>query len=204
MSKGMSKGITKENIVDVTLRLIRDKDNIRSVNLREIARELGCAHTNLYNHFSDLDGILWDASYEVLLRSCDFILSGIDSIENSNSKLEVFYKRLIEFYLENRGWFRLFWLEKLHGEIPESNKRLTSEIVERYVDFLNILLEKLYNVKLDNGKTMYVFHTIDCYLHGEISKFISGRGLITEENQFREYILRECVKLTRLLTISIE
>lgn len=203
MTKGMSKGITKENIVNITLDLIRDKENIRNVNLREIARVLGCAHTNLYNHFADLDGILWDALDEVLIRSADFILINIDSIEQPERKLEHFYKQFIDFYLENRGWFRLFWIEKLQGERSDNNRRLTADIVEKYVVVLTLLFEKLYHVKLTNKQVMYTLHTVHCYMYGEISIFISGRGLITEGKEFREYILGECLKLSKLLVSSI-
>lgn len=41
MTNGISKGITKQNIVNVTLNLIKDIENIRTVNLREIGRVLG-------------------------------------------------------------------------------------------------------------------------------------------------------------------
>lgn len=203
MTKGMSKGITKENIVNTTLNLIRDKENIRSVNLREIARVLGCAHTNLYNHFADLDGILWYALDEILIRSADFILIDIDSIKEPDRKLKHFYKQFIDFYLENRGWFRLFWMEKLHGERSDKNRSLTADIVGKYVAVLTLLFEKLYHVKLTNKQVMYALHTVHCYMHGEISIFISGRGLISEEKEFKEYILGECLKLSRLLVSSI-
>jgi len=203
MSKGMSKGITKENIVSITLDLIKDKENIRSVNLREIARVLGCAHTNLYNHFTDLDGILWDALNEVLMRSVDFMFAGMDTIIEPVKRLEYFYKRFIDFYLENRGWFRLFWMEKLQGERPENNISLTTVIVEKYVAELKMQFEKLYEAELNSEQVMYVLHSVHCYMHGEVSIFISGRGLISEENQFKEYVLAECIKSSRLLVLSL-
>ena len=203
MAKGMAKGITKENIVNITLELIRDKENIRSVNLREIARALGCAHTNLYNHFPDLDGILWSALDEVAARSVDFILAGMDAIETPDGKLEHFYKQLMDFYIGNRGWFRLFWVEKLQGKRPDNNKSLTEITVKKYVQLLAILFETLYQVKLADEQVMYVFHTVHCYMYGEVSIFISGRGLISDEKKFKEHVLRECIKLSRLLVLSI-
>ncbi len=43
------KKITKEQIISTALDLMRDKNELRTVNMREIARTLGCAHTNIYN-----------------------------------------------------------------------------------------------------------------------------------------------------------
>jgi AcrR family transcriptional regulator len=203
MTKGVSKGITKENIVNTALELIRDKENIRSVNLREIARVLGCAHTNLYNHFADLDAILWEALDAVLVRSAEFILSGMDEIKDSEEKLRLFYHRLIDYYLQNRGWFRLFWQEKLQGKRSESNIKLTADVVGKYVVILAELFEELYCVKLANGQAMSVFHTVHSYIYGEISIFIAGRGLISEEEEFKKYILDESLKLSKLLVLSL-
>lgn len=203
MTKDMSRGITKESIVNITLELIHDKENIRSVNLREIARVLGCAHTNLYNYFEDLDAILWDALDIVLVRSTEFILSGMDKIKDAEEKLELFYRRIIDYYLQNRGWFRLFWIEKLRGKRPESNIKLTADVVGKHVVMLAELFEELYCVKLTKEEAMYVFHTVHSYVYGEISIFIAGRGLIPGEEEFRKYILRESIKLSRLLVLSI-
>lgn len=203
MQKGMSKGISKENIVNITLELIRDRENIRSVNLREIARVLGCAHTNLYNHFSDLDGILWDALDEVLAKSADFLLTDMDLILDPATKLEHFYKRFLDFYLQNKGWFRLFWMEKLQGGRTAKNISLTTETVDKYVVVLTEIFEKLYHIKLTKQQVMDVFHTVHCYLHGELSIFISGRGLISEEKEFKKYVLEQCLRLNVLLVSSL-
>ncbi len=198
MSKGISKGISKESIVNITLELIKGRENIRSVNLREIARVLGCAHTNIYNHFSDLDAIFWEAADSILIRSSDFIYQDLDKIEGYQQKLELFYSRFIQFYLENKGWFRLFWIEKLEGERPEKNEVLTREVVEGYVTLLSELYEKVYSVKLDNKQVMNIFHTVHCYMYGEVAIFIAGRGLIANEIDFCEHVRKECLRITEL------
>ncbi len=202
MPKGLSKGITKENIVNVTLALIRDQENIHSVNLREIARVLGCAHTNLYNYFADFDAILWAALDTILIKSTEFILSGMNEVEDPQAKLQLFYERLIDYYLQNKGWFRLFWMEKLRGERTESNIQLTATVVGEYVIMLAELFKEIYGVKLTNQQTMYVFHTVHSYMNGEISIFIAGRGLISGEEEFKKYLLRECLKVSKLLVLD--
>jgi AcrR family transcriptional regulator len=198
MSKGISKGISKESIVNTTLELIRCRENIRSVNLREIARVLGCAHTNIYNHFSDLDGIFWEAVNHILVKSSDFINEDLEKCEGFQKRLELFYSRFIQFYLQNKGWFRLFWIEKLEGERPQKNTDLTGEIVEGYVRILMELYEKVYSVKLENKQVMNIFHTIHCYMYGEVAIFIAGRSLISNGTDFCEHVLEECLRITEL------
>ena len=55
------KPISREQIIDSALELLRNRRDVQSLNLREIARALGCAHTNLYNYFSSYPQLLWEA-----------------------------------------------------------------------------------------------------------------------------------------------
>ena len=50
--------ISKELIVETALALINEEGSSSKVNLREIARRLGCAHTNIYNYYPSLDELL--------------------------------------------------------------------------------------------------------------------------------------------------
>ena len=53
-----SSGTSAEQIVDHALALIAEKGTSRDVNLREISRRVGCAHTNIYNYFASLQDLL--------------------------------------------------------------------------------------------------------------------------------------------------
>lgn len=88
--------------------------------------------------------IHWAALDEILARSLEHILSGMEEIKQNENHLEDFYKE----------------------------------------------------------QMLEIFHLVHCYLHGEISIFISGRALIQEETAFKQYVLKECIKISRLLTIE--
>ncbi|HEX2956598.1 MAG TPA: TetR/AcrR family transcriptional regulator, partial [Chitinispirillaceae bacterium] len=186
----------------VTLELIRDKENIRSINLRGIARTLGCAHTNLYNHFSDLDGIFWDALDEILDRSMVHLKNKLEKDKHPKDRLDNFYNSLIEFYIENRGWFTLFWMEKLHGTKSEKTmSKIRSTMVE-YNSILKNIIQDHYKINPSDQQVISLFHTVHCYLHGEISMFLCGRGLIDDKPAFTKQLLGECRKLSNLLVKS--
>jgi AcrR family transcriptional regulator len=66
---GMKKSpITEERIIETALALILSEGGIQGLNLRRIARELRCAHTNLYNYFPDMDSLLWRCVHEAGVR----------------------------------------------------------------------------------------------------------------------------------------
>lgn len=200
----MAKGISKEQIIGVTLALIKDKENIRSVNLREIARHLGCAHTNLYNYYEDLDAILWDVMDEVLHKSLENLSEGIEKIDDDNIKLDNFYRRFVEFYIDNRGWFVLCWFEKLSGSRPQKNYDLTVKTVDYFADIVADVFHRMDGIKLIPKESKYILHNVHCYLHGEVSIFLAGRGLIKEETEFKNYVVDVCVKMTKLFVNSLK
>lgn len=145
-----------------------------------------CPYGESVQPFFRFGRTLWDALNEVFARSADFLLSDMDEIEEPAGKLEHFRTdyRLLP---SKQRLVQTFWMEKLQGERPDSNIRLTTDTVKKYVMELTILFSsEFYNAKLTNDQSMYVFHTVHCYLYGEISIFISGRGLIPEEKEFRD------------------
>ena len=48
--------LTRDKFILETLALIREKGGSKNVNLREISKRVGCAHTNAYNYFDGFEG----------------------------------------------------------------------------------------------------------------------------------------------------
>lgn len=200
----MAKGIDREQILNVTLDLVRYQENVHNVNWREIARNLGCAHTNLYNYYKDLDQIYWDALDIILAKLEVCLTSDLSQYADGKARMIAVYTRFLDFYLENPGWFRLVWLEKLEGARPQKNVDLTNQTVSVFTSTLISLLAEQYDLNLTHNQAKYILHTVHCYLHGEISIHISGRGLIKEQDAFKQHVIAECVHLTGLLALGMK
>lgn len=200
----MKKGITKEQVVEQTLILIKDKENIRSVNLREIARSLGCAHTNLYNYFSSFDDLLWVTHIKVLEIFLQELNEKLLKSNDDELKLKYFFAQFVEFPLHNKGWFRLAWFEILKGERPEENNIATMKTVDAFVDAIENIWNSIYGFAPNKDKIRYAIHNVHCYIHGEVSIYIAKRGLIQEEVAFKDYVITESIKIMKLLLNSEE
>ena len=193
----MKKEITKEKIIETALMLMRDGSSPEAKNLRAVARALDCAHTNLYNYFPSYNDLLWDA-YRALM---EVFLSELDkklqSAGTPEQRLTAYFGFFTEFYLDNKGWFRLVWQEQIGGVRPQRhvetlqktnaglNRRLSDNVCERT------------GKTPDSDKLKAVLHTIHCYIIGEVSNFILGRGIISDETELRAHVTREAVKLFR-------
>lgn len=189
----MTKNISKELILQKTLELINEKQGILHLNFREIARVSGCAHTNLYNYFKSFDDLLWEALKTTLDKMFVSVTKEMERIPKGK-KLDHLFLKLTDFYLANKGLYRLMWLESINQKRPE-------EVNDKIIEHVRIYTHTLYEAnkeRISEEQAFYILHTVHCYLHGEISIFISGKGLIKKEKPFREYVKKECLKMTEL------
>lgn len=189
------KSITPQKIIDVTLYAIDEIKDYESLNMREIARRVGCAHTNLYNYFPNFDSLLWSAMEVLLKQMQDFVFNeSNEKKQNIDFALKVFFTRFTSFYLDHPGWFRLIWYKRMETPRPREHFEATVHLVDLMVDILVQATEGGAN----REKARYILHQVHCYLHGEISIFLAGKGLIMQEDEFRRYIVMEAVKMTKL------
>lgn len=70
-------GATAERFVEVTLEMIEEQGGSLNVNLREVARRVGCAHTNVYNYFDGFAGLLWEAMRRAVLIYGQILVAGL-------------------------------------------------------------------------------------------------------------------------------
>lgn len=184
----MKKKITKEQIMETALELLKDKSNIRSVNLREIARVLGCAHTNLYNYFPSFNDLLWEAHMEIQNQFLQKIALELEHVQDQTRKVHQFFFSLSDLYLEHKGWFRLAWLDYIDDVRPEQDKLATETVVCTMVDLLESIWLSLYPQAPARERIHSVLHDVHCYIIGEVSNFINGRGRIRETELLKQHI----------------
>lgn len=194
----MKKNISKELVIETTLNMIRDKNDLKSLNLREIARALGCAHTNLYNYFSSYSDLLWETYIALLNMSVDSLIEQVTTCNNTQSRLHCFFQRFADIYLDNQGWFRLAWLEYISDDRPE-NVTCTIEKTNQ------VLTQTLYEIwgeytgkHLEIEQINQVLHDTHCYIIGEVSNYILGRGRIDNKAELKKYITDKAVLIFTL------
>jgi AcrR family transcriptional regulator len=189
------KSINPQKIIDVTLYAIDEIKDYEPLNMREIARRVGCAHTNLYNYFPDFESLLWSSIEALLKQMQDFVFNDNNGINQSiDLTLIFFFTRFTSFYLDHPGWFRLIWYKRMQTPRPKEHFEATVHLVDLMVETLVQATEG----GMSREKGRYILHQVHCYLHGEISIFLAGKGLIMQEDEFRRYIVMEAVKMTKL------
>lgn len=192
----MKKEITKEKVIETALELMRDGSKPEGKNLRSVARALNCAHTNLYNYFPSYNDLLWEAHITVM----DLFLQELFKKTETNDpeqRLYGFFGFFSDFYLNNKGWFRLTWQEQIGGERPQRHVEAINRTNDALNNHLFGIARDLTGKAPDRGKLKCILHNIHCYIIGEVSNYILGRGIIEEEAELKTYVTREAVRMFR-------
>lgn len=199
----MKKNITKEQIIETTLELMREKADLRGLNLREIARTLGCAHTNLYNYFPSYNDLLWETHAVLQEVFLGMIIRKLEKADTAELRLAYFFEAVVDMYVSNEGWFRLSWHEYVGGERPQQDIEATQKANKEINRYVSEIWNELSGAYPDAEQTKRVLHNTHCYIVGEISNYIFGRGLIQNEVEFKAYVSHEATQMFKLCLLNL-
>lgn len=188
------KHVSKEIILETTLDLIDKTEGTKDVTLRDIAKKVGCAHTNLYNYFSSLDEIFWEALGQVLLIMMDYSSNGLSNEKDDEEKFFLILSNLIDFSMEHPGWYRFIWFESIGGNPSSEVNRILNKPGEGFSDFI-----KMSNKNISNERANSIGNILHSYLHGELCKWINNRSFINTREETKAIILSNLKYLYKLL-----
>jgi len=166
------KTITKEMIIETAAAMIEENCGIRNVTLREIAKRLGCAHTNLYNYFGGLSEIYWEVAGWILtqLIADARLREQREGIPEGN--LFSMLSQFVDFSIDHPAWYQFLWLESLVGE-PSPH---VVEILQRPNTYIGDAVRSTAGVELTDGKVRQIGDIMFNYTYGEISTWVHQRS----------------------------
>jgi AcrR family transcriptional regulator len=181
---------------------MRNKNDWRGLNLREIARTLGCAHTNIYNYFPSYSDLLWETHAALQEMFMEILSKKLKAADNAELRLNFFFEVFVDMYLDNKGWFRLAWQEYIGDERPYRDVEATEKTNRELNKNIAEIWKELSGEYPDAARTKRVLHNTHCYIVGEISNYLLGRGLIENEAELKAYITREAIRMFRLCLVG--
>lgn len=188
--QGNKKKVNKESIIKTAVQLIDENVGTKNVTLRIIAKEIGCAHTNLYNYFGSLDEIYWEALGNVLLKLLDYSHVDENVIIDPEEKLFITISKIIDFSLDHPGWYKLIWFEEIQGEPSEEVRRILLKPSEGFSSaIIEVSKNSTIKAEISKEKAEIISNILWGYLHGELSKWINKRSFIHNREEMKQYIL---------------
>ena len=193
--KNNKNAVSKEIILENTLRLIDENGGINNVTLRDIAKSIGCAHTNLYNYFNSLDEIFWEALGKGLLMMMNYANTGTSIEIDPKEKFYLLLSNIIDFSMDHPGWYKLIWSESIGG----NPSREVIKILQEPSQGFNVGIMKASNNKIPEEKAILIGDILHGYLHGEVCKWTYNRSFIKSKEEAKIKILSNLKQLYELL-----
>ena len=190
-------GPTSERYIEATLELVADRGGSAQVNLREISRRIGCAHTNVYNYFESREDLLWHVIRRVLKQYGDAITFGLDESKSRHTNFLQFMRNMVEWPIQNPGLHRLISSDPLNPEQIPQDIMETATIMK---DWISQILKVLANDQIDGKDLESLVDIMLGYLDGEIFNLINGRVLPGEDIAGR--VINNLERLFALLTAN--
>lgn len=197
MERALRTGPTADRFVETTLHLIAEVGGAGPVNLRQVSRRMGCAHTNLYNYFASFQDLLWAAFRRTLSIYGAWLTQDLDDSLEAEEYLRRVLVNLASFPQAHPGLYRFIASDRLPmSEIPEDILDTVS-LMKRW------LSETLWAVSksgLDPDEAVDIADIVLAYVDGETSNLINERVVPGEDIHSR--IVDNALRVYRLLVLD--
>lgn len=178
MAKRKSEGPRSRRFIDETMALISEKGGSRNVNLREICRRMGCAHTNVYNYYASLDELLWAAFRSTLAVYANAITDGLESSASGHTYFRRLISNLVGFAIDNPGLYRFIGSDPIDpAQIPDDIIATVTRLKTFFIDAIHALDDG----RMDRDEAETTGNIVLAYLDGEVLNQINGRVLPDED-----------------------
>lgn len=178
----------------MTLALIAETGGSQNVNLREISRRVGCAHTNLYNYYPTFQDLLWEAFRRTLIIYGTHIAGGLDDSLGPDEYVERLITNLATFPEQQPGLYRFIAsdpinIEDLPGDILEAVGQMKSWLAETFAAISGVEA---------TGASGPASDIVLSYIDGETLNLINDRVVPGEDVRGR--VVENALLLFELLT----
>lgn len=160
----------KQALLQATLQEIEEIGSSEQLNLRQVARRAGCAHTNVYNHFEGVAGLQWaalDEALHLLVGSCS---AAAEREREVRARFEAVLDRYVSFALEHPAWYRLVWLD-----VVDPPSHADAQLLRLPETLIRHSLSGVLALEPEADAARQATEQVHGYLHGALMKLIGGR-----------------------------
>ena len=170
--------VTAERFIDTTLELVAEEGGSQDVNLRQISRRIGCAHTNVYNYFDSYEDLLWAAFRRALRIYGEYLVHDLDDSLAPDEYIRRLITNLATYPEENQGLYRFI------GSDPIDLATIPKDILDSVTAmkaWLFEVMEMVYAPDLDPAEAERIANIVLAYIDGETLNLINGRVVPGED-----------------------
>ncbi|MGD8485227.1 MAG: TetR/AcrR family transcriptional regulator [Chloroflexota bacterium] len=168
----------EEQLIEATLELIAEEGGSLAVNLRQVSRRVGCAHTNVYNYFDSYRDLQWAAFRRALRRYADHLIEGLDASMPAYEYLRRAVGNLASFPQQNPGLYRFIGSDPLDLDTIPADIMSTVTTMKRW---LAATVEAAAGPGVSPADARHIADIVLAYIDGETLNLINGRSIPDED-----------------------
>lgn len=167
-----------ERFITTTLELIAEEGGSIDVNLRQISRRMGCAHTNVYNYFDSYQDLLWAAYQRALVIYGEYLIQGLSVEQAPSEYLRRCVTNLATFPEENPGLHRFISSDPIElADLPPA----ILETVVAMKCWFGATVEAAAVPETGPEEARVAADIVLAYIDGETLNLINGRVIPSED-----------------------
>ena len=165
-------GDLRQTIIEEALKWI-EKENIVSLSLRKIARQIGVSHNAPYRHFTDKESLLVAIAQIGFEQLHQALQQSLDSSDDWQKKLETIGVAYVEYAVNNQAYYRVMFSDGYRD-------------CQKYPE-LDRVSQQAYNVLFDvikAGQSAKIFNSEDSMQLTRVCwSLVHGVSMLAIDNQ---------------------
>lgn len=193
LSKEEKQQLKSDRVKSIFVETTRDmihSEGIGQVSVRKIADRSGYSLGTVYNHFKNLDELLWMTRDKMLREMAEYLENEVPTVvsEESLSTAMVDYAK---YYMKYRNVFKFFFFHHLNSDDKQGTTVVDEQKHQQQVQQTIELIMKLRNCQFEDALLLY--RGIIYLVHGMLMMLISDNDGVQSESL--EQDIRKSVKL---------
>lgn len=172
------------------LGLIVESGGSQNVNLRQISRRVGCAHTNCYNYFASYEDLRWAAFRRALRLYGEFLIHDLDDSLTPDEYIRRLITNLATYPEENQGLYRFIASDPIDLDVIPEDILVSVTAMKAWL--FNVV-ETAHSPDLDALEAEGVANIVLAYIDGETLNLINGR-VVPGEN-IRDRVVENALRM---------
>ncbi|QUI25296.1 TetR/AcrR family transcriptional regulator [Vallitalea pronyensis] len=185
LSKEEKKQLKSERIKRVfatTAKEIIEGQGVFEVSVRKVAEQSGYSLGTIYNHFENLDELLWLTRTLMIEDINHYFLDSRLVIQNDND-LKLLFRKFMDYFINKPNVYYFFYCHPLNKEHKkdESDILKNPQVKMQFAQTFSYLIEQKTYTEDD---IMKISWTIIYAIYGLLTLYISGNDTLTKEQVY--------------------
>lgn len=168
----------------LTARDIIKSRGVGEVSVRKVADESGYSMGSIYNHFVNLDDLLW-LTRDLMIEDLAEYFLNMDLNINSDDDLKSLFRNFMDYFIERPNVFYFFYYHPLDKNQKKTQSNIMNEpkVMEKFAMTFQYIMSKGTFSMEDAGT---ISSTIIYAMYGMLTLYLSGNDQLTLEQVYEQ------------------